>query len=181
MNSQWLNGTTVSQSGTITHDYNGYITNAAGQWLTNSGSHDIFTNNFTWFTLALGRFYQLPGAFTNKGSTNANHLGLYHFTATTINTKETNSIVDLGYHYVALNFQNQPFDSDGDGIPDYLEDSDGDGSWDSGTEMDFADADTDDDGVSDYTEWIQGRNPLVNGSAADSGNLIKLQVYTPLK
>ena len=49
------------------------------------------------------------------------------------------------------------------------------------TETNFADADTDDDGVNDYTEWIQGRNPLVNGSAADSGNLIKLQVYTPLK
>ena len=48
-----FDGTTVSQSGTITHDYNGYITNAAGQWLTNSGSHDIFTNNFTWFTPAL--------------------------------------------------------------------------------------------------------------------------------
>ncbi len=176
-----FDGTTISQSGTITHDYNGYITNATGQWLTSSGSHDIFTNNFTWFTLALGRFYQLPGAFTNKGSTTANNLGLYHFTTTTVNTKETNSTVDLGYHYIALTAQNQPFDTDGDGIADYLEDADGDGTWDSGTETNFADADTDDDGVGDYTEWIQGRNPLVYGSGADTGNLIKLQVYTPLK
>ena len=175
-----FDGTTISQSGTITHDYNGYITNAPGQWLTNGGGHDIFTNNFTWFTLPLGRFYQFPiGGFINKGSTTAH--GLYHYTVFTTGAKETNSIVDLGYHYVALNAQNQPFDGDGDGLPDYSEDADGDGTWDSGAETNFADADTDDDGVSDYTEWIQGRNPLVHGSTADSGNLINLKIFTPLK
>ena len=126
-----FHGTAVSQSGPITHDYNGYITNAAGQWLTNGGSHDVFTNSLTWFTHALGRFYQFPLTFVNKGSMSANYPGLYHYTVIG-NVKETNSVVDLGYHYIAVDFQNQPFDSDGDGTPDYLEDPDGDGLTDPG-------------------------------------------------
>jgi hypothetical protein len=46
--------------------------------------------------------------------------------------KETNSIVDIGYHYVALNGSGQPVDTDGDGIPDYVEDANGNGLVDSG-------------------------------------------------
>jgi hypothetical protein len=42
-------------------------------------------------------------------------------------------------------------------------------------------ADTDGDGVNDGVEFYQGGNPLVSGSTADTGNVIKLQVYTPLK
>jgi hypothetical protein len=34
---------------------------------------------------------------------------------------ETNSIVDIGYHYVALNGSGQPIDANSNGIPDYLE------------------------------------------------------------
>ncbi len=42
-------------------------------------------------------------------------------------------------------------------------------------------ADADGDGVSNYTEYLQGRNPVVAGAGADSGGVIGLQVYTPLK
>ena len=59
-------------------------------------------------------------------------LGLYHFTTQTNQVKETNSIVDIGYHYVAVNAYGQPVDSNGDGIPDYLEDANGDGLFDVG-------------------------------------------------
>ena len=45
--------------------------------------------------------------------------------------KETNSIVDRGFHYVATT-NGVPIDTDGDGIPDYVEDTNGNGSVDSG-------------------------------------------------
>jgi len=76
----------------------------------------------------VGQFY-LPGTSTliDVGSTNANYLGLYHYTTQTSQTKEANSVVDIGYHYVALDANGSPIDSNGDGIPDYLEDANGNG------------------------------------------------------
>jgi len=46
--------------------------------------------------------------------------------------KETNSIVDIGYHYVAVDTNGIPLDSNGDGIPDYLQDANGNGLVDAG-------------------------------------------------
>jgi len=40
--------------------------------------------------------------------------------------------VDIGYHYVAVDTNGIPFDTNGDGIPDYLEDINGNGLVDSG-------------------------------------------------
>jgi hypothetical protein len=57
---------------------------------------------------------------------------LYHFTTQPDQTKETNSVVDIGYHYVAVDGYGNPWDSDTDGVPDYLEDANGDGSVNSG-------------------------------------------------
>jgi hypothetical protein len=45
---------------------------------------------------------------------------------------EGNSKVDLGYHYVATDSNGNPLDTVGDGIPDYLADSNGDGVFDAG-------------------------------------------------
>ena len=59
-------------------------------------------------------------------------LGLYHFTTTTNKWKETNSIVDIGFHYIALDANGLPVDTDGDGWPDYWEDANGNGALDSG-------------------------------------------------
>ena len=46
--------------------------------------------------------------------------------------KETNSIVDIGYHYVAVDANGIPFDTNTNGIPDYLDDANGNGVIDSG-------------------------------------------------
>jgi len=81
----------------------------------------------------LGRFY-LPtnSVLINAGSTNADYLGFYHYTTSATNqVKETNSFVDIGLHYAALNSSGQPIDGDGDGVPDYLEDANGNSAFDS--------------------------------------------------
>jgi F5/8 type C domain-containing protein len=58
----------------------------------------------------LGEFYYpLTGASTsltnlfNAGSRNATNAGLYHHTTTVDQVKETNSVVDIGFHNVAVN------------------------------------------------------------------------------
>jgi hypothetical protein len=88
----------------------------------------------------------------------ADQIGLYHFTTQTNQVKEANSIVDIGYHYVAVDAYGNPIDTDGDGIPDYLEDTNGNGVFDSG----------------DLGDWLV--SPY-NGLARTNG----LQVFTPLK
>jgi hypothetical protein len=66
------------------------------------------------------------------GSTTADQLGLYQYTTQTNQVKETNSTVDIGYHYVAVDSSGNPIDTNGDGVPDYLEDANGNGLVDSG-------------------------------------------------
>ena len=89
----------------------------------------------------LGAYYY-PTNLTqllNAGSvSNAALVGLYHYTTTTNQVKETNSVVDIGFHYVAVNANGTPLDYDGDGVPDYLEDANGNGDVDSG-ETDWRD------------------------------------------
>jgi hypothetical protein len=127
--------TNLLHRGVITHNYNGYLTNSVR--LTNNAANDVLLTltNIAYETGWLGRFY-LPTNLTshsvlfNSGSQNATNAGLYHFTTTTNQVKETNSIVDLGFHSVAVNSSGQPFDTDGDGLADYFEDFNGNGSVD---------------------------------------------------
>ena len=84
--------------------------------------------------------------------------GLYHYTMYTSQVKELNSYVDIGFHYVSLS-GTTPQDSDGDGIPDYLEDRNGNNVVDSG-ETSWLNSDSDFDGVSDGAELAAGKNPL---------------------
>ena len=69
----------------------------------------------------------------NAGSRTADQAGLYHYTTQTGQTKETNSVVDIGFHYLAVDANGNPIDTDGDGLPDSLEDRNGNGSYDSGS------------------------------------------------
>jgi hypothetical protein len=124
------------------------------------GSHDV-TNiiSFNWQSSWLGNYY-LPtnSPLINHGSTTADQIGLYHFTTQTNQMKETNSIVDIGYHYVAVDAYGNPIDTDGDGIPDYMEDANGNGIYDGG----------------DLGNWLI--SPF-NGLTTANG----LLVFTPLK
>ena len=114
-------------------DYNAFLTNANRLPVQNP-CHDV-TNllSFNWQSNWLGNYY-LPtnSPLINHGSVTADQVGLYHFTTQTNQVKETNSVVDIGYHYVAVDTNGVPFDTNGDGIPDYLEDANGNGLVDSG-------------------------------------------------
>jgi hypothetical protein len=72
-------------------------------------------------------------------------------------------------------------DTDGDGLADYIEDTNGNGTYGSEDLADWSSSDTDGDGMDDGAEILQGRNPRVSGTTADTGNVIKLNVFTPLK
>jgi hypothetical protein len=98
------------------------------------GSNHVTVTNLTYTTGPFGPWYVNSNSPTlvDKGSQAANTLGLCHFIIQTNELPETNSIVDIGFHYVATDTNGVPLDSNGDGIPDYLEDGNGDCQCDNG-------------------------------------------------
>jgi hypothetical protein len=126
-------------------NYNAYNTNnlswqsypqpyiAPTNFLEVVGPNDQMATNYNWESSWFGAFY-LPtnSPLLRMGSTNANLLGLYHFTTQTNQVIEGTNLVTIGYHYVATDTNGVPLDSNGDGIPDYIEDANGNGSVDSG-------------------------------------------------
>ena len=120
----------------------------------------IVPNSYDWQASYLGRYY-LPANSTliNTGSVaNAASAGFYHFTTQTNQTKESDSRIDVGYHYVATGPSGMPLDGDGDGMADYVEDANGDGTV---------------NGVE--------RNWTVHETQTGLTSNQRLRVYTPLK
>jgi hypothetical protein len=124
----------------------------------------MLTNSPVYQSSYLGNYYYptndgLLSRLIDAGSRYASDAGLYHFTTTTNQVKEGATKVDIGFHYVAIDpTTGQPYDTDGDGVPDYLEDVNGDGN-----------------GANDPTSWLVYNSP--NGLTGANG----LQVFTPLK
>lgn len=145
------------------YNYNGFRTGAGRT--DPQGANDVIVTNFNWQTSWLGAFYVPTNSpLINVGSvTNAGLVGLYHFTLTTnlvsgLQIKETNSVVDIGYHYVAVSSDGFATDTDGDGVPDYQEDVNGDGNT-----------------SGDPTSWED-----YNSACGLSGSEV-LRIFTPLK
>jgi hypothetical protein len=111
---------------------NGYINTT--QAMGGTANKTITTVDYQ--TGVLGKWYYPTsgtGLFTlvDAGSRTASSAGLYHFATRTDHTKDS-STVDIGYHYIALDSSGNPVDTDGDGLPDYLEDKNGNGTADVG-------------------------------------------------
>jgi hypothetical protein len=146
-----FDNTAIVQFNALSNSFNGYVTNAAR--LTNHAASDyIFpTNAVAYERGALGDFY-LPTNVMDRGGWLAGGSSLYHFTTQTNNVKDGATTLDLGFHYLALT-NGLPCDSDGDGEPDYLEDTFGDNVQ-AGDERNWLvfDTDSDYDGRTDWAE-----------------------------
>ena len=116
------------------NSHNAYTTNVAQLAPISASSILLSLTNIPFVAGPLGTFY-LPanGDATNlfnAGRTNAHLLGFYHHTTTTNQVKEGTSRLDIGFHYVSVNSSAQAIDTDGDGVPDYLEDANGNSAFD---------------------------------------------------
>jgi hypothetical protein len=119
--------------------HNGYVW-MSERWLpTQPTSTDPNLTRLFYQTGPLGRYYlrTSESLLLNKGSRRCRDAGLYHFTSLITQTKEGNEsqeTVNIGLHYVSL-ADGKPADSDKDaqnqpapdGVPDCVEDRNGDG------------------------------------------------------
>lgn len=145
--------------GTFNASHNGYRSAPPG--LGGTGNVTLTTTDYVSGPLG-DYYYPTTGgnlsSLINAGSQSAPNVKLYHFTTTTTaGSKETNSVVDIGFHYTAVDGSDQAVDSDDDEIPDYMEDSNGNGIFDFGN---------------GETDW-ETSDSSVSGTA--------LQVFTPLE
>ena len=148
----------TNSSATDIFSNNAYVTNL-GRLYTNS-SDVVLTESPAYESGALGDYYY-PTNQTNliyQGSQLASAVGLYHYTVTTNNVIEGTNQVSIGFHYVACGPNGLPLDTAGDGTPDYIADSNGNGIYDTG----------------DLQSWTNYTSP--NGLTTSAG----LQVFTPL-
>ena len=120
-----------------THNaYLGTVSPTPSGWVT---ANDLTVASFNYVSGALGEFYHSSTNLFDAGSRGADVAGLYHFTTQADPEPEEDSEVDIGFHYVATDGNGMPNDEDGDGVPDYVEDANGNGEVDSG-ETDWTDA-----------------------------------------
>jgi hypothetical protein len=124
---------TVTSLATDVISNNAYVTTNYGV-MANGSNNVTLTASPAYQTGALGIYYYPTNQTTliHEGSQTAPLAGLYHYTVTTNNTIEGTNTVSIGFHYVAVGANGLPLDTNGDGIPDYLEDANGNGLVDSG-------------------------------------------------
>lgn len=145
------------------------------------GNHEvILTATPPYQSGPLGNYY-LPTTtpLYNAGSRSAADARLAEYTMQ-VNQAKDSGQVDIGLHYVATDSSTSasPLDTDSDGIPDYVEDANGNGQYDAGAETDWNDPETvdgtsdpqnsiydyvdlDGDGLTGKAERLLGTNPLI--------------------
>src|SRR5262245_18003203 len=121
--------------GTVTNDYNAYVTNA--NRLSPNGPNDkILTNTPSFLSGPLGGYYYptndgMLSTLIFKGGRYSTNAGLSHFTVKLDQAKNGTNLVSIGFNFVATT-NGLPIDTDGDGLGDYWEDWSGDGVASSG-------------------------------------------------
>ncbi len=109
--------------------------------------------NATFQASFLGKWYQASTTYYGKGSRLGDYAGLGHHTTRTNQYPEgllAPQMVDLGFHYVAATSSGSavlPLDTDGDFVPDYIEDSNGNYFGPEAGETDWLDGTSFDPGV----------------------------------
>jgi len=137
---------TIAGTGTgfILKSHNGF-TAGTTESLPGTGNKPNLVADYVSVPLGGSYYYPLTGSgfntLRNAGSRTAASAGLYHHTVRADQAKAGESptpppppTVSIGYHYVALDPNGKPHDTDRDGVPDYLEDVNGDGTYQPPTE-----------------------------------------------
>jgi len=147
-----------------TGGHNAYVTNY-NRLIPTNASDLILSSPPSYQVGPLENYYEPSNSpLINVGSTNATNVAMFHYTVMTNlvspgwEIKETNSVVDIGFHAVAVDSNGVPSSTSGDVIGDYLLDSNGDGIYDAG----------------DLGNWQAYNSP--NGLTTNNG----LEVFTPL-
>lgn len=149
---------------------------------TKPGMNNLTPSGLPSYQTSLyGNFYlSATSPLVNAGSRTPADAGLYHYTTRTDQNKEgslSGPKVAIGLHYVAGNLTTKlPVDTDGDGIPDYVEDANGNGQCEAGVETDSTLAQTT-TGVNDSVNTIYDDIDL-NGSGL-TGAAKKALGFTP--
>jgi hypothetical protein len=157
----------------LDYDYNGYWPLTAlqlqpgyasqlqatttGDGFTDGGNEQVLSYAPPYVSGAFGNYYlsTLTDLY-EAGSRTAGAAGLAQYTAFISQAKDASgSAVDIGLHYVAAT-NNAPLDSDHDGIPDYVEDANG-------------------NGVVDANE-TDPHNPMTDGVTPDASNSVYLDI-----
>lgn len=149
----------------VDRGHNGFMANPGGFAANDpAGSDTGATNGVTFGIMGERLWYEnSPADLWDAGGVLASAVGMYHYTTRTSQAKEGTSTNDLGFHYVALDGNGLPIDTDADGLPDYLEDTNGNGTYESGSDLsDWTNANTDGDAVGDGAEVRLGTDPKTN-------------------
>lgn len=124
---------------TYSGGFNAYVTTNYGRLFPTNSRDIILSASPAYQAGPLENYYLLSTSTLINADTNtlASQVGLFHYTVMTNMTagaeiKETNSFLDIGFHGVAVDSSGNPIDSNGDGIPDYISDANGNGLVDSG-------------------------------------------------
>jgi hypothetical protein len=105
---------------------NGFHSTTAGQL---SGTGDVPVTSLAYTAGPFGPWYIASStpSLLDVGSRAAKDAGLYHHTVQITEAKELCSQVDIGFHYAAADSSGKAEDSNADGIPDCIQDSNGNG------------------------------------------------------
>ena len=124
----------TTDCGGLQQGWNAYLPGAS--IINYTDTNNGIVTNIVFQTGPLGDFYLTnTSPLINRGKTNANLYGLSWHTITKDQRLETNSTIDIGFHYIGLastNWDAPPLDRDGDGLADYQEDANGNGVQDVG-------------------------------------------------
>ncbi len=175
------------------YDASQLLPTTTGDGFTDAAHEQVLSAAPPYQTGPFGDFY-LPTntALYGAGSRTPANAGLYHYTTRLDQVKEgkepAGHNVNIGVHYIAANNYGLPMDYDGDRIPDYVEDANGNGVWDPGLETDWQNPMTDGvtpdaystvydnidlegDGLTGAQERAFGTNPLISDNPLNFSTL----------